>query len=273
MKPDTVGTKAMLIEPASDKSVGAMLREWRGRRRLSQLELAGDAEISTRHLSFIETSRARPSREVIARLSDCLDIPIGERNSLLLAAGFAPVYTAIPLDAPAMQPISAILQAILETIAPAIIVDRYWNLVDMNRSVELLIRGTANHLLAAPANALRIAIHPEGMAPRIRNYAEWRDHLLDRLRREARATGDPKLLELLSELGELSEDDNDGDERRPQLAVPLRLLHEGQELEFISTIATFGTPVDVTVSQLMIETFYPANQAARTVLANHAERA
>lgn len=262
----------MLIEPASDKSVGAMLREWRGRRRLSQLELAGDADISTRHLSFIETSRARPSRDVIVRLSECLEIPIGERNSLLLAAGFAPIYTAIPLNAPAMQPISAILQAILETTAPTIIVDRYWNLVDMNRSVELLIRGTANHLLAAPANALRIAIHPDGMAPRIRNYAEWRDHLLLRLRREARSTGDPKLLDLLSELGELSEDDGD-DERRPQLAVPLRLLHEGQELEFISTIATFGTPVDVTVSQLMIETFYPANEAARTVLADHAKRA
>jgi transcriptional regulator with XRE-family HTH domain len=243
-----------------------MLRGWRERRRLSQLELAGDAEISTRHLSFVETSRALPSRDVIVRLSDRLEIPIGERNSLLLAAGYAPLYTATPLDAPAMEPIGKILQAILQTNAPTIVVDRYWNLVDMNRSVGLLIRGTADHLLTPPANTLRIALHPDGMAPRIRNYAEWRDHLLDRLRREARSTGDPKLLELLDELTVLSAGTDSDEQGVPQLAIPLRLLHEDQELEFVSTIATFGTPVDVTVAELMIETFYPANDAARSVL-------
>ncbi len=246
-------------------TVGALIRAWRERRRLSQLDLASDAGISTRHLSFIETNRSKPSVGVLVRLGDRLDVPLGERNAMMLAAGYAPAYAATALDAPSVEPIRHILDAMLATTAPTVIVTRRWDLIDLNDSARIFTTGVADHLLAAPANALRIALHPEGMAPRIRNFDRWCEHALGRLRREARFTGDHRLFALLDELRAYGNPDATGDGQPSSPAIPLRFEYNGEELAFISTVATFGTPVDVTVSELMIETFHPINDAARRV--------
>jgi transcriptional regulator with XRE-family HTH domain len=244
--------------------VGELLRHWRERRRISQLDLAISAEISTRHLSFVETGRARPSREMVLRLGEHLDVPLRERNHLLLAAGFAPAYGESALSAPEMATVRAAVAQVLagHEPYPAVVVDRYWNLVDANSSVSVLTEGVAPELLAPPANVLRLALHPDGMAPRVLNLGEWRADLLGRLRRHVEATADPELAELLAEMhgypgaqpasaGEIP--------GRGEIFVPLRLRHGAAELSFFSTIATFGTPLDVTVAELAIESFYPAD--------------
>jgi len=205
-------------------SVGEMLREWRERRRYSQLQLSLEADVSTRHLSFVETGRARPSRDMVLHLADVLEVPLRERNRLLLAAGFAPSYAQRALDSPEMAPVRTAVDTILAGYQPfpALVVDRGWHLVAGNAAVATLVAGAAPHLLEPPVNVLRLSLHPDGLAPRIGNLAQWRGHLLARLAREAALSGAPQLRDLLREL----RDYPGGLERSGPaggIAVPLRL--------------------------------------------------
>ena len=254
--------------------VGDLLRDWRRRRRLSQLDLAVNAEVSTRHLSFVETGRSKPSRELLLHLAEHLDVPLRERNDLLLAAGYAPAYRQRPLDDEAMGPVRAALDKILagHQPFPAVIVDRGWNLVAANdAALAVLTDGVAPHLLAPPANALRVTLHPEGLAPRIANLGDWSAHLLSRLRREATATADGELLALHDELAGYPgvHDGRDVDAGDPA-ALLFTTLHlrttEGADLALFSTVATFGTARDVTLAELSIESFFPADAATAAAL-------
>jgi transcriptional regulator with XRE-family HTH domain len=246
-------------------SVGPLLRDWRRRRHLSQLELALDAGVSARHLSFVETGRARPSAEMVLHLAERLGVPLRERNRLLLAAGHAPVFEQRDLDDPEMTPIRQALQLILDGHEPfpAVVVDAAWEMVAANRAVGLLTEGVAPELLEPPLNVLRVSLHPDGLAPRIANLGEWRAHLLERLERQITLTADPALKSLLDELLGYPGPDapaRGGVPAGHELAVPLRLRAGGGELAFISTIATFGTAVEVTASELSIESFFPADR-------------
>jgi transcriptional regulator with XRE-family HTH domain len=248
---------------------GELLREWRRRRRLSQLDLAVAAGVSSRHLSFVETGRSNPSRELLLHLAEHLDVPLRERNSLLLAAGYAPSFRETPLAAPEL---ASVREAIEQVLAghdpyPAVVVDRRWDVVAMNRSVALLLEGVAPALLEAP-NALRIALSPEGMRPRIVNLAEWRAHLLDRLQRQVLLTADDDLRALHDELVALGPPPDElPAEQPPALAVPLRLrTRDGRELRFLSTVTTFGTALDVTLAELTLEAFLPADAATAEAL-------
>lgn len=242
------------------RPVGELLRQWREQRRLSQLDLSIQAAISTRHLSFVETGRSAPSREMVLHLAQELDVPLRERNRLLLAAGFAPVYGETDMEAPEMAAVRGAVRKILTGHAPnpAVVVDRRWNMVDSNASAEIFTTGVARRLLTPPANVLRLSLHPEGLAPRIVNLGEWRAHLLGRLKREVAVTADAELRRLYEELVAYP-----CDEPEPHLetdvVVPLRILHNGTELAFLSVIATFGTPADITVAELSIESFFPAD--------------
>lgn len=255
------------------RPVGELLRRWRGRRRLSQLELALESGISARHLSFVENGKSTPSRETVLRLAEELDLPLRERNDLLLAAGYAPVYSETMLDSPE---IASVRQAVRQILGghepyPAVAVDRGWNLVDANSGVALLTEGVAEELLASPANVLRVSLHPDGMAPKISNLGEWRAHLLGRLRRQVALTADIGLSRLLSELRAYPCDEPEPEVEIPgpgDIVVPLRLRHGGRELAFFSTVTTFGTPLDVTVSELAIESFFPADPETASVLRN-----
>lgn len=257
------------------RPVGELLRQWREHRRLSQLDLAIQAEISTRHLSFVETSRSKPSRDMVLHLAEQLDLPLRERNHLLLAAGYAPVYAETALDSPLMAAVRAAVRQLLtgHEPYPAVVVDRAWNLVDANAGVALLTSGVALELLAPPANALRVALHPDGMAPRIVNLGEWRAHLLGRLRREIALTADPALAQLYDELRAYPCDQPVPEIELPgpgDIVVPLRIRHGDGELAFFSTMATFGTPLDLTVAELAIESFFPADAATAAVLRDRA---
>ncbi len=248
--------------------VGELLRDWRQRRRLSQMHLAGDANISTRHLSFVETGRSRPSRELILHLGNLLDLPLRERNRLLLAAGFAPQFAERALSSTALQQAREAVQRVLQAHEPypAVAVDRHWNLQLSNRPAQSLLQGIAPELLQPPVNVLRISLHPQGLAPQIINLGEWRHHLLARLRRMLADHPDPQLAELLAELAaypRLPEEDLE-----PTLASPLpdvvvlfRLRSPVGELALFSTITVFGTPTDITLSELALEAFYPADAA------------
>ena len=253
-------------------SVGELIREWRVRRRLSQLDLAGEAEISQRHLSFLESGRAAPSHEMVIRLSERLDIPLRQRNRLLLAAGFAPGYGESRLDdasfAPAMEAVRMVLEG--HEPCPAAAVDRHWNLVAANRSIGPLVAGVADpSLLEPPVNVLRLSLHPGGIAPRIVNLAEWRAHLLERLRRQNEIFADPALEELERELRSYP---CGVTHSRPvhnvgtAIAHMLRLRVGDATLSLISTITVFGTPLDVTLSELAIESFFPADEPTRMAL-------
>jgi transcriptional regulator with XRE-family HTH domain len=243
--------------------VGTLLRDWRQRRRMSQLDLALEAGVSARHLSFLETGRSKPSREMVLHLSDQLDVPLRDRNQLLLAAGYAPAYAEHDLDAPELGPVRDAIDQVLRAHEPypALVVDRHWGLVAANRPVGALTAGVAAELLEPPANVLRLSLHPDGLAPRIANLHQWRTHLLDRLAREATASGDPALRALHEELAGYSagEPGAELDPAFADIAVPLRLRHGGRELAFLSTATTFGTAVDVTVAELSIESFFPAD--------------
>jgi transcriptional regulator with XRE-family HTH domain len=243
--------------------VGPLLRDWRKRRRLSQLDLALDAGISARHLSFVETGRSRPSREMVVHLAEQLDVPLRDRNGLLLAAGYAPAYAERGLDAPELAPVRDALELVLggHDPYPAAAVDRGWNLVAGNRGIALLTEGVAPALLEPPANVLRVALHPDGMAPRIANLGQWRAHLLDRLERQVALTGDTALEALLAELRGYPGPDEERPAGGAEIAVPLRLRRDGGELAFLSTVTTFGTAVDITVAELAIESFFPADAA------------
>ena len=255
---------------ADRSTIGTMLREWRQRRRLSQLDLALAADVSARHLSFVETGRARPSAEMVVRLAEHLDVPLRDRNGMLLAAGFAPAYGQRDLDAPDMAPVRAALEQVLagHEPFPALVVDRHWGLVAANRAVALLTAGVAPELLEEPVNVLRLALHPAGLAPRIANLGEWRAHLLDRLGRQAVVSGDPALAALHDELTAYpgAAPGPAHDLVAGAVATPLRLRYDAGELAFISTVTTFGTALDVTLAELAIEAFLPADAATAAVL-------
>ena len=258
---------------ATARPVGDLLRDWRQRRRLSQLDLALEAEISTRHLSFLETGRARPSRDMVLRLAERLDLPLRERNVLLTAAGFAPVFPQRPLDDPALAAARAAVDQVLagHDPYPALAVDRHWTLCAANAAVGRLIAGVTPAQLQPPVNVLRLSLHPDGLAPRIANLVEWRSHLLERLRRQVEATADPALADLLDELRGLPMPRAPGpprpvDHAAGAVAVPLRLVTDAGTLSFISTTTVFGTPVDVTLSELALEAFYPADAASAEML-------
>lgn len=255
------------------KPVGELLRDWRQQRRLSQLTLAVEADISARHLSFLETGRARPSRDMLLHLADRLDVPLRERNTLLTAAGFAPVFQQRSLDDPEL---AAARQAVDLVLAghepyPAIAVDRLWTLVAANKAVPPLIAGADPELLAPPVNVLRLSLHPRGLAPRIVNLAEWRTHLLDRLRRQIEATADQDLAALLQELNDYPPPDGHADaavESRDYggVVIPLQFATPQGVLSFFGTTTVFGTPVDITLSELAIEAFFPADAATAEAL-------
>ena len=269
-----MSTTTVTTHPSITPPVGALLREWRERRRLSQLALALDADVSARHVSFLETGRSRPSREMLLHLMDQLDVPLRERNVLLLAAGFAPLYPERPLDDPALAPAREAVDRVLRGHEPypALAVDRGWHLVAANRAVSILTAGIAPEKLQPPLNVLRVSLHPEGLAPRIANLPEWRAHLLARLQRQVTQSGDPELAQLLAELRTFPAPDGEVrdaggvDESLGGVAVPLRLRSEQGLLSFLSTTMVFGTPVDITVSELAIEAFFPADAATAAIL-------
>ncbi|NUT20580.1 MAG: helix-turn-helix transcriptional regulator [Hamadaea sp.] len=255
----------------SSPTVGELLRHWRSHRRLSQLDLAGLAEVSARHLSFLETGRAKPSRPMLLRLAEMLDVPLRERNRLLLASGYAPAYTESEVTSPRM---AGVWQAVRQVLTghepyPAVVTDRFWRMLDANAAIDLMTGVVAPWLLEPPANILRAGLHPEGLAPHIVNFGEWRAHLLTRLRRQAAVAGDSELMELYAELKAYPCDDPEPEVESPgsgDVVTPLRLRTPLGELTFFSTIATFGIPADVTVAELAIESFFPADQFTADVL-------
>lgn len=260
--------------PAPGRSFGEHLRDWRKRRRLSQMDMALEAEISTRHLSFLETGRAKPSREMVLKLAERLEAPLRERNALLLAAGFAPVFGERGLEHPALENVRAAVGEWLTAHEPypALAIDRRWNVVATNAAVGVLLAGVDAELLKPPVNVLRLSLHPGGLARRILNLAEWRTHLFHRLRRELDAGGDPELAALARELEALpGPAPRPGREAAAEVLTPLVLTApDGTELSLITTTAVFGTPLDVTVSELMLETLLPADAATRAWFAGRA---
>ncbi|GCD41615.1 helix-turn-helix domain-containing protein [Streptomyces paromomycinus] len=259
-------TAAVSSKKASDTTgVGALLREWRVRRRVSQLDLALRAESSARHISFIETGRARPSQEMVLRLAEHLDVPVRERNALLIAAGYAPGFPETPLDDPSMDALRSGLERLLTGYEPfpALVVDATYHVVAANRGIQAMLAGVDAKLLEPPLNAMRVTLHPDGMAPRIRNFREWREHLLTQMQRQLAVLRSAPLRAVYEEvsaypLPEGGRETAAGGEHAPY-ALPMLLEHDGRVLSFISTIATFNTPTDVTVSELALETFLPAD--------------
>lgn len=246
-------------------SFGQHLREWRQRRRMSQLDLALVADVSARHLSFIETGRARPSREMVLHLCERLSVPLRERNAILLSAGYAPVFPRRSLDDPALTQARKAVELVLKGHEPfpALAVDRHWNLVSANHAVSHMMTGAADDLLAPPVNVLRLSLHPRGLAPRIENYAEWRHHILARLRQQIEASADPLLMDLLRELSSYpvasTHRSTTADLPQDGVVTPLRFRSDAGVLSLISTTTVFGTPIDITLEELAIEAFFPAD--------------
>jgi transcriptional regulator with XRE-family HTH domain len=247
--------------------VGLQLRHWREHRRLSQLELASQADVSTRHLSFVETGRSRPTKQMIIKLTEHLEVPLRERNQLLLAGGYAPAYPQHDLDEPELANVREALRRVLHGHEPypATVVNRWWELVDANDATRLLLAGVAPHLLEPPMNVLRVSLHPEGLAPRIVNLGQWRAHLLEQLNRRRVVTGDARLHELAEELRSYPGDDGSTAEAT-DVVLPLRFRSDLGELSLFSIAASVGTAADVTVEELQIETFYPADAHTATLL-------
>jgi transcriptional regulator with XRE-family HTH domain len=256
------------------RPVGHLLREWRQRRRYSQLALACDAQISPRHLSFIESGRSRPSRQMLLHLAERLDLPLRDRNLLLVAAGFAPVFKESSLDHPDLASVRRAIDLVLSGHRPfpALAIDRRWNLVAANDAVAPLIAGAAQPLLQPPMNVLRLSLHPDGLAPRIVNFPQWRAHLLARLRRQVELSADPALTDLLDELQRYPApaEARAAPELPAEHVVPLRLRTADGTLAFISTTMVFGTPLDVVSSELAIESFFPADPQTAEALQGQA---
>lgn len=256
-------------------TLGEQLREWRTHRRMSQMDLALDTEISTRHLSFIETGRSRPSAAMLGRIADCLEVPHRARNAMLLAAGYAPDYQERPLDSPEMTGMRAIVEHVLKGHEPypALAVDRHWNMIVANDAIAILIEQVSPALLTPPINALRIALHPDGLAPQIVNYGEWRAHILHRLDLQIEASADAGLIALREELAGYAVEANDnGMAHVNSVAVPLVLDTIAGRISFVSTVTIFGTPVDITLSELAIEAFFPADAESAALLQKLAGR-
>jgi len=248
--------------------IGPLIKHWRERRRMSQLYLASEAEISSRHLSFIETGRATPSRAMVLRLAEYLDVPLRERNRLLTAAGFAPVFRERSLDDQSMQPARAAVEQVLkgQEPYPALAIDRHWNLVSANGAVAALIADADPSLLEPPVNVLRLSLHPRGLASKIVNLEQWRAHLLERLERQISLTADPQLIALRDELGPYPSGSGRDDAAESSIAIPFVLSTAAGQLSFISTTLMFGTPIDITLSELAIELFFPADEATAAAL-------
>lgn len=253
--------------------VGQLLRAWRQRRRMSQLDLASEADISAKHLSFLETGRAQPSRTMLLHLAEQLEVPLRERNLLLTSAGYAPVFPERPLDDPALTAARRAIDVVLagHEPYPALAIDRHWTLVAANNAVAPLLMGVAPALVQPPVNVLRLSLHPDGLAPRIANLPEWRAHLLARLRREIDLSADPVLIELLDELrsypvGNVRSSTPFIERPEAQIVVPFQLTTDAGVLSFLGTTMLFGTPVDVTLSELAIESFFPANAETARIL-------
>jgi transcriptional regulator with XRE-family HTH domain len=244
---------------------GDLLREWREARKVTQMHLANRAEVSPRHLSFVENGRSAPSRGMVIRLAEHLDVPLRGRNQMLLAAGYAPEYSEGDIQSPQL---SMVMQAIRKVLQghdpyPAVVVSRDWNLLDANASVALMTEGVPQELLAPPCNVLRLTLHPQGLAPRILNLPEWRDHVMERLERQIRSSGSQDLTDLYRELSSFgAPTGSDRDSLRTgigDVVVPMRLRHGDRVLSLFSTVTMFGTPRDITVEELAIESFYPAD--------------
>lgn len=249
------------------RPVGHLLREWRERRRLSQLELSIQAETSTRHLSFIETGRSKPTPTMIIRLAEQLEVPLRERNELLLAGGYAPAYPQHALDSPELDDVREALRQVLDAHEPypAIVFDRWWQLVDANSAVDLFVSLAAPHLLEPPVNVLRLSLHPDGLAPHIVNLAQWRGHLLGKLRRRAEQERDARHAALYEELCTYP-GGRDETAASEQIVLPMRIKIDGTELSVFTIEAKVQTALDVTIEELAIETFYPADAATAAAL-------
>ena len=263
--PVRVHVSVLLMMQTQSSHVGEHLRQWRQRRRLSQLDLATEAEISARHLSFMETGRASPSREMLLKLAERLDVPLRERNVMLVAAGFAPAFPQRALDDPAMVQARQAIETIMRAHEPypALAVDRHWNLVSANRMIAPLLEGVSPSLLQGQVNVLRLSLHPDGLALRIVNLVEWRAHLLERLHRQCEATADPQLIALHDELKRypVPARSSPPPRRSESVAIPFQLRLGDRILSLITTTMVFGTPVDITLSELALETFFPADPA------------
>ncbi|NEB05416.1 helix-turn-helix transcriptional regulator [Streptomyces sp. SID13726] len=254
--------------PAAAQGAGPLLRAWREQRRVSQLELALRADSSARHISFVETGRSRPSEEMVLRLAEHLEVPVRERNALLLAAGYAPRFPETPLDAPALDAVREGIERLIQGYEPypALVFDASYHVVAANRGIMMLLDGIPESLLRPPINTMRLTLHPEGLAPRIRNLREWRGHLLEQMERQIALGRSDQLRELYEEVAaypvpDPGDTDREPDGPAPYFALPMRIEHEGRTLSFVSSTSTFNTPMDVTVAELAIETFLPADPA------------
>ncbi|MGW1594531.1 helix-turn-helix domain-containing protein [Streptomyces sp. NPDC002343] len=263
----TVAASPPSVPTGVGRGVGPLLRAWRERRRISQLELALRADSSARHISFIETGRSRPSEEMVLRLAERLQVPVRERNALLLAAGYAPRYPETPLDDPALETLRDGLERLIRGYEPypALVVDAGYTVVAANRGIAVLLEGVPEKLMSPAPNAMRLTLHPEGLAPRIRNLREWRGHLLAQMEREIALHRSDRLRALYEEVAAYpvppEEPGAEPAEPVPYFALPLRVEHAGRVLSFVSSISTFNTPMDITVAELAIETFLPADRA------------
>ena len=270
----TLGKPSILQPWSKDlaRSFGEYLRHWRQHRRLSQQGLAQEADVSTRHLSFVETGRSVPSREMVLRLATRLDVPLRERNAMLVAAGYAPMYRERALDDPELAPARQAVDLILKCHepCPALAVDRHWNLIAANRMLPHLLEGAEPALLLGQVNVLRLSLHPNGLASRIVNLGQWRAHVFERLRQQIHATGDGALVALLGELHGYPVAESAGtthlDGELLGVLMPFRFMTRHGVLSFISTTTVFGTPVDVTLQELALETFFPADAVTGEVL-------
>ena len=261
----------------SPRPIGDLIRDWRQRRRLSQFELACDAEISTKHLSFLETGRARPTREMLLHLADRLAIPLRDRNTMLRGAGFTPSYQERALDDPEFRAARHSIDHILKVHEPnpALAIDRHWGLIAANASVTSLTAGVDPLLLRPPVNIIRLSLHPAGLAPRIINLVEWRMHIVGRLQQQIEITGDPVLVDLVEEVRDYPLPPGPAGRAKPQdherVAIPFHLATVHGVMSFFSTSTVFATPVDITLSELSIESFFPADHATGSLLRQMAE--
>ena len=262
----------MTATPARPPRLGELLKLWRSRRRLSQLELASAAGVSARHLSFVETGRSKPSREMVLHLAEHLDVPLRDRNAMLTAAGFAPVYHESPLDAPELASVRQAIEVILTNHEPrpAFVIDGAWNLIDANAGITAFLELISAELLEPPLNVIRASLHPNGLSRYIVNFDEYAAHVIERLRRQLATTSDPGLAALLDEVcayPDVARTISDATVLPPPSAVlPMHFrLDDGTELRFFSTMTVFGSPLDVTIAELAIESFFPADDVTAAI--------